>query len=136
MRHWVDNNHRLERTRRPGTFDPKLAVQVSPRLQFHREPCQPPGFGGCHGRADLASHRPQPQVLSVIWKQEDLLKFAKGPTHHHQTLPLGASLTPSRLGSLVPMPLGTTEHPSVRSDNGKAGPSIQPPVPQHGAQDQ
>ena len=105
MHHWVDNNHRLEWTRLPGTFHPKLAVQVSPRLQFHREPCQPPGFGGCHGRADLASHRPQPQVLSVIWKQEDLLKFAEGTAHHRALLTttiLCLWVLPSHLPGLGP----------------------------------
>ena len=76
------------------------------RLQFHPEPCQPPGFGGCHGQADPAPHRPQPQVLSVIWKQEDLLKSAKGHCPRHRALPTTTRLClwvlPSHLPGLGP----------------------------------
>lgn len=143
MRRWVDNNHRLEWTRLPGTFHPSWHSRSLPDYSFTLNLASPQALVAAHGRADLASHRPQPPVLSVLWKQEDLLKFAKGhcpwsqgPTHHHQTLPLGTSLTPCRLGSLVPVPTGTQEHPSIRFDNSKPGPPIQPPVPQHRAQDQ
>ena len=141
MRRWVDNNHRLEWTRLPGTFHPNWHSRSLPDYSFTLNLASPQAFMAAHGRADLASHRPQPPVSSVLWKQEDLLKFARGhrppsqgPTHHHQTL--GTSLTPSRLRSLVPMPTGIQEHPSIRFDNSKTGPPIQPPVPQHGAQDQ
>lgn len=84
----------------PGTFHPNWQSRSLPDYSFILNLASPQALVAAMDLR-ICPHRPQPQVLSVICKQEDLLKSAKGHCPRHRPYPppppgsaSSASLTP------------------------------------------